>query len=230
MKQKRRRPAWRKICLITAALVALAAAWRYTPLAQFVTPERILAVAGRVRETVWAPIALVAAYTPAACVLFPRALLTLFAVVAFGAWLGAGYAGAGILAAALATYYAGRVIGYSRVRRIAGERLDPVSKVLREHGVMAIFALNQVPVPPFAVQGLIAGACRIPPWQYALGTVLGTAPALAAWGIFGDQLAAALEKRAGINWWILGAVLVVLTVFTYLVRRWFAKQHAWSMQ
>ena len=101
-----RKPAWGKLIGIALACAALAAAWRFTPLAELVTPERIIAWAKAVRGTWWAPVAVVLIYTPAAFVLFPRPLLTLLTVIAFGPWLGFVYGMAGILLSALATYYA----------------------------------------------------------------------------------------------------------------------------
>ncbi len=173
------------------------------------------------REVWWAPIALVLAYTPAAALMIPRPVLTLFAVIAFGVWLGLAYAAAGIMAAALATYYAGRVMPEQKMRRLAGAGLDPAVKVLRKHAVLAMFVLNQVPVPPFAVQGLIAGGIRVNVWRYGLGSLLGVAPALVAWTVFGDQLTRALEDPSKISWWLVALAIAMLAVFTYFVRRWF---------
>jgi phospholipase D1/2 len=223
MTRKRRRPPWYKIALFTLVLAGLAAAWRYTPLKEVITSENITAWARVVRELWWAPVALVVAYTPAAVLMVPRPVLTLFAVLAFGVWLGLAYATAGVMAAALATYYAGRVMPEKKVRRLAGEALAPAVKVLRKHGVLAIFALNQVPVPPFAVQGLIAGGIRVNVWHYALGSFLGLVPTLAAWTVFGDQIARALEEPSDISWWAIAAVIAVLAAFTYFVRRWFVE-------
>jgi len=225
-KRRRRRPDWRKLGLLVLTALALAAAWRYTPLKEFVAPENITKWARAVREVWWAPIVLVLTYTPAAVLMIPRPVLTLFAVIAFGVWLGLAYAAAGIMAAALATYYAGRVMPEQKMRRLAGAALDPAVKVLRKHAVLAMFVLNQVPVPPFAVQGLIAGGIRVNVWRYALGSLLGIAPALAAWTVFGDQLARALEDPSKISWWLIALAIVVLAVFTYFVRQWFATQAA----
>jgi phospholipase D1/2 len=201
----------------------LALAWRYTPLSEFVTADRVSSYAGYMRQAPWAPYAIVVAYTPAALTLFPRPLLTLLAVIAFGAWLGVLYAGMGIMLAALITYYAGRFISQERLRRLAGDRFESVSRVLRSHGIMAIFALNQTPAPPFVVQGLMAGACRVNAWHYALGSLFGMAPTLLAWTVFGDQLATNLQNGSAMNWPIVIAVVLVLVVLTFLVRRWFAK-------
>ena len=163
-------------------------------------------------------------YTPAAFVLFPRPLLTLFAVVAFGPWLGFAYSAVGILLAALATYYAGRVLRRDTVVRLAGKKADKASKVLRRHGVLSIFAANMVPVPPFVVQNMIAGAVRIPLWDYTLGSVLGMLPGLLAATVFGNQIVRWLEDPAGMNYWIIGGVIVVFAAFTYFVGRWASKR------
>ena len=225
-RRQRRRPAWGKVAIVLVALAGLAAAWRYTPLADYLTGERVREWARVVRHTSWAPFAIVAAYTPASLVLFPRPILTLLALVAFGTWLGLAYAGAGIMLAALATYYAGRHIGEKRVNRLAGDSLATATKVLREHGVAAIFALNMVPTPPFAVQGMIAGAYRVNVWHYALGSLLGMIPSLLAWTVFGRQAAHLIEDPSQISIWVIVAAIVLLAAVTWVVRRWFVRMSA----
>lgn len=209
---------------MAGVLLALALAWRYTPLNEFLSRENMREWARAARETPWAPVAVILAYTPAALFMFPRPLLTLLTIIAFGRWLGAGYSGAGIMLAAMATYYAGRMMRRETVMRLAGGKLDEAGKVLREHGILAVFASNQLPVPPFAVQGLIAGAIRIPAWQYALGSLLGMAPGLLAATVFAGELRAALEDPSSISWWVIALVVVVFAAFIWGVRRWFAKR------
>jgi phospholipase D1/2 len=206
------------------ACAALAAAWRYTPLSEFVTPERIIAWARAVRGTPWAPAAVVLIYTPAAFVMFPRPLLTLLTVIAFGPWLGFAYGMAGILLSALATYYAGRIMRPKTIERLAGEKFDHVRKVLREHGLAAMTAMRIVPAAPFALEGILAGAMRIRLWHYMAGTFIGMTPGVLATSVFGDQISRALEDPSTINWWLVGAVLLAFAVLTWFVRRWFAKR------
>src|ERR671937_243909 len=83
-----RRPAWGKLGLLALSIAALAAAWHYTPLATYIAPQRMVAFARWLGSVKWAPLAVAAAYTPAAFVMFPRPLLSLLAIVAFGLWLG----------------------------------------------------------------------------------------------------------------------------------------------
>jgi uncharacterized membrane protein YdjX (TVP38/TMEM64 family) len=226
MKRARRRPAWGKILIAALVIAALGAAWRYTPLSEYITAERINGWARAMRQNTWAPLAVIFAYTPAAFVMFPRPVLTLLTVIAFGPWLGFAYGMAGIITAALATYYTGRLLPERTVQRLAGDRLDDVIKALRRHGLMAMLAVRIIPVAPFAVEGLIAGALPIKVWDYTLGTFLGMLPGVLATSVFGAQISAALEDPASINWWIVAAVIVAMIALTWFVRRWFASQGA----
>ena len=118
--RRRRGPDWKKLGIFVAAVVALAAAWRFTPLKDLITADNIRSWARVVRQTPWAPFLLVLAYTPAALLFFPRQLLTLLAILAFGLWWGLSYATGGIMFVALVLYVAGRFISKERVKRMAG--------------------------------------------------------------------------------------------------------------
>ena len=222
---KGRRPAWGKLAAAALALAALAAVWRFTPLADYLTLERLNDWARVVRETPWAPYALVLAYTPAALVLFPRPALTVLSVVAFGPWVGLGYAVAGVMIAALVTYYMGRAMPRSTLRRIGGDTAEALGRGARRHGILAVLAFNLMPVPPFAVQNMIAGAARIKVWEYALGTLLSLTPAFVAAAVFGTQLTAMMSEDSSVSWWAIGAALAGMAVFVTFGRRW-AKKYA----
>jgi phospholipase D1/2 len=218
-------PAWGKLAAIVLLIAALAALWRHTPLSEFATAERIIGWAHDVGTLWWAPAVVMAAYTPAAFVMFPRPLITLFAVIAFGPVPGLIYSLLGILGAALATYFVGRALPRNTVRRLAGDKLNEMTDVLRRRGLLAIFAVRIVPVAPFAVEGMVAGAIRIRLWHYALGTLLGMLPGTLTTTVFGDQIQTALADPSQINYWLVGGVALLFVVLIIVVRRWFVKQH-----
>ena len=205
-------------------VAALAAVWRFTPLREYATAERILGWTRAVRDTWWAPIAMIAAYVPAAFVLLPRPILTLVMVLTFGPLYGVAYATAGALLAGSATYAAGRVVPRSALDRLAGDALEPTGKALRENGVIAVFAANMVPVPPFAVQNMIAGAVRIPLWKFLLGTLLSLVPGMIAWGLFGGELSTALEDSSKVRYSVIAVAAIVFIALTFAGRRWIAKR------
>jgi uncharacterized membrane protein YdjX (TVP38/TMEM64 family) len=152
---------WLTFAAAVVALTALAALWQFTPVADVITPGRVTHWAREFAGTVWAPLIVLAAYTPAAMVMFPRPLITLFAVVAFGPWLGFGYAMSGILISAFVTYLIGMRMDRGTVRRLAGPKLNRIIAVLRRRGIVALTAARLVLLAPFAIVGVVAGAIRV---------------------------------------------------------------------
>lgn len=221
--RRQRKPAWGKIIAGAVAIAALAAAWRYTPLAGFVTAERVSGWARTLREMPWAPVVLILVYTPAAFLMFPRPLLTLFGIIAFGPWLGFAYGMTGIILSALATYYVGIALPANTVKRIAGEKMERVSKRLRKHGLLAMVAIRLVPAAPFAVEGIVAGAVRIRVWPYTLGTFIGMLPGVLAMTVFGTQITNALQDLSSVNYWLVGGTVLALVILTVVVGRWLVK-------
>jgi len=214
------RPHWKLLLALLLVLAALGGMWHYTPLAVWADADRVRAWAESFSKNIWAPLIVMAAYTPASLVLFPRPAITLFAVVAFGTVLGFVYAFSGILIAALATYALGLKLDRGAVRRIAGNRLNRLSQIMRERGVLAMTAVRLVPLGPFGVVNIVAGAIRIRLWHFMLGTAIGILPGTLVATIFGDQLAAGLRDPRTINVWLIAAAVVVLGVATLVVRRW----------
>jgi phosphatidylserine/phosphatidylglycerophosphate/cardiolipin synthase-like enzyme/uncharacterized membrane protein YdjX (TVP38/TMEM64 family) len=217
---------WGKALIGAMAIGGLVAVWHYTPLATVASPDRIIEWAEDFGSRPWTPFAVIAAYTPASFVMFPRPLITLAAVVAFGPWLGVGYASAGILLAAAANYLVGRRMQRATVRRIAGERLNRVSEVLRRRGLVAMTVVRLVPIAPFPVVGLVAGAIRVRFRDYLVGTLLGMLPGAVATTVFGDQLTEALHDPSRINYWLIAGVIAAFAAGIVAVRRWFRREFA----
>ena len=211
---------WGKILIAAVVIGALTAIWHFTPLSEYLTADRVTQLAQDFAGRPWAPFVVLLAYTPASLVMFPRPLITLFAVVAFGAWLGFLYAMSGILIAAMAAYYAGRYFDRDTVRRIAGEKLNRVSEVLRQRGLLAVTAVRFVPLAPFAVESVVAGAIRIKVWHFLLGTFIGMLPGTLTATVFGDQIETALRDPERINYWMVAGVVLAMIGATAAVRRW----------
>jgi phospholipase D1/2 len=217
------RPAWGKLAIFALIVGALTAVWRFTPLAELVTAENIIGWAKAFADRPWAPLVMILAYTPACFVMFPRPLITLAGVIAFGPWLGFLYALIGIVLSSVVTYYVGKRMRRDTVRRLAGPKLDQMVEVLKKHGLLAMTLLRMVPIAPFAVEGIVAGAVRLKLWHLAVGTAIGMLPGTLAATIFGDQLETALSGGGEMNWWIVAGCVALLAIGIWAVRRWFKK-------
>ncbi len=217
------KPAWGKLAAILGTLVALMALWRFTPLREVATAEAAIAWAKAFGEQPWAPFALIAAYTPACLVLFPRPLITLAAVIAFGPWLGFAYSLTGICASAAVTWYMGGRMRRDTVRRLAGPKLDRMIEVLKKHGLLAMTLLRLVPIAPFAVESIVAGAIRMKLRHVVLGTAIGLLPGTLTTTLFGDAIESAVTGSGRVNWWLVGGAIALLAGGAWAVKRWFTR-------
>lgn len=211
---------WLKVALAVAVVAGLTMLWRFTPLAEIFTAENVIGWTESVAGYWWAPLAVVAAYTPASLVMFPRPLITLAAVVSFGPWEGITYAMTGVLVASAVGFYAGKSFGRDTVRRMAGRRLNRLSQALQRQGVLAITAVRLVPIAPFIVESMVAGAIHIKLWQLTVGTFLGMLPGALTATVLGDAAQSALRDPSRINWWFVAAVVGALVLGSMIVTRW----------
>jgi phosphatidylserine/phosphatidylglycerophosphate/cardiolipin synthase-like enzyme/uncharacterized membrane protein YdjX (TVP38/TMEM64 family) len=219
------RPAWGRLALIALVFALLAALWRFTPLAGIVTAESVIAWAHAFGAQWWAPLVVMAAYTPACFVMFPRPLITLAAVVAFSPWLGFAYALTGIVLSAIVTYYVGKRMRRDTVRRLAGPHLDRMVEVLKKRGLLALTLLRLVPMAPFAVEGIVAGAVGLKLRHLALGTAIGMLPGTLTTTVFGGELESALSGGR-FDWRLVGGAVLALALGTWYVKRWFTRMAA----
>ncbi len=208
---------------VLTLLVGLFSLWRWTPLASYVTPQSVMGWAGALAADPMGPLLVMAAYTLATCTMFPRTLITLAAVVAFGPAEGFVYAMLGILAAALLTYYGGRIPSRDTIRRIAGVRLNRLSRELRRRGLISMIAVRVIPVAPFIVVNMVAGAARIRLRHYILGTAIGMLPGTLAATLLGGQLDTALRDPANVSYGLIALVMAVLLA-AFLAARWWYRR------
>jgi uncharacterized membrane protein YdjX (TVP38/TMEM64 family) len=204
---------------VLVAAIILALVWTHTPLAEMVTRDNAAALAERFSGYWWAPLVVVAAYTPASFIMFPRWIITMTAVIAFGPWEGFIYAMTGVLVAAVATFLPGRLVGKDRVRRYAGPRLKRIAKFMEQRGLIAVTAVRLVPIAPFPVVNLTMGALRVRPSHFVLGTFIGMLPGMLAATVLSDQLAAALEEPARVNGWLIAAAVLALATLAFFGQR-----------
>jgi phospholipase D1/2 len=224
-KRKQTRPAWQKIVPLAVLVLALYLAWRYTPLSEALTAHAVVAWAREAGRNPWSPVILTAAYVAAAFVMFPRPLLTLLSIIAYGPWLGFAVSMVGIVLSAAAVYYAGRSLPADTLHDLGGDTLERVGETLRRHGILAALAVSIVPVAPFPLVGMTAGAAGIGLWQFLVGVCVGMTPGTMATALFTDQVLAALDDEAEVNYWVIAGVVVVLALLIYLVKRWLTSVH-----
>ena len=187
-----------------ALIVALALLWQYVPLAK---PSAMKALFSSIAESRAAPFMVVGAFVLGGLVLFPVTVLIAATAAAFGPWLGFTYAAFGALLSALATYAIGAALGKRTLRDLIGPRLNRIRQRAAKRGVITIAALRMVPVAPFTVINLVAGASSIPVFAFTAGTLIGMLPGLIMISAVGHQFARILTAPSPADFaWLAAAV------------------------
>lgn len=187
--RSRRRPLFAAAGILLAFVVflALAAAWRVTPLAEWTDPNLWVGWMTSLQGP-WALLSVIVLFVLAGLVMFPVMVLIAATAAVFGAWPGVLYAAAGALASALVTYAIGRWLGPRGLRQFFGPRLNLITRSFARQGIPTVTMVRLVPVAPFSLVNLAAGAIAIPALDYLLGTAIGLAPGLAIMSLLGDEV------------------------------------------
>jgi uncharacterized membrane protein YdjX (TVP38/TMEM64 family) len=147
-------------------------------------------------------------------VAFPLIVMIAATAAAFGPVLGFSYALVGSLANALLTYGIGAWLGARPLRALFGPRLNRIREAISRSGILAVAAIRLVPIAPFTIVNMVAGACRIRVIDYLAGTVLGLLPGLLVMSALGYQIFRFLVAPSAIDFLVLagGAVVWIAVV------------------
>jgi phospholipase D1/2 len=204
-----------KLVAALAIVLGLTLAWNFTPLSEFLDSSKIEATMAGFASSPWAPLYAIAGFMLGGLVAFPLILLIAGTAAAFGPLLGFACAAAGSLASALLTYFIGAWLGRKNLERALGPRLNRIRARVQRGGVLAVAAIRLVPIAPFTIVNMVAGASGISLSHYIVGTALGLLPGLIMLSAIGSQimdiifnpsLGSVVLLAAGITAWILFVV------------------------
>lgn len=218
MTEERRRTRLKIYAALGVTVVlALAAAWHWTPLKEYADP-RLLARALRwMAHSEWTPAIVVAAYVLSNVVMFPITVLCFATILVWGTHPGLLYATAGSLVAALAAYAGGRYYGARPLQRLENGSLARLTQGLRQGGITQMTILRLLPLAPFSIVNVMAGAARVRVIPFSIGTILGMLPGNLLFTAFGRQLRQMIANPTPAEIGVMVAVTIVASAaFWYL--------------
>lgn len=211
--------------LLLVLLLGLAAAWRWTSLAKEVDARILIEWMSFFRANAGAPmvpVVVAAAYLVGSLILLPVTLLIVATVVFVGPVLGCLYSFAGCLLGAVLTYGVGVWLGRDVVRRFAGSRVNRLSQRLAHHGVLAVVTVRVIPVAPFTIVNMVAGASHITFRDFVVGTALGMGPGILILSLFARQLENTVYNPALDRILLLVGLTLLIGVAAIWMRHWLA--------
>ena len=208
--------------VILLAVVALAAAWRWSPLAEWLDVPRLMSYMEAFEQSPSAPFVTVAGFLIGGLVIAPITVLITVTVLAFGPIQGFLYSFIGMTLSALTTFFIGRLLGRQMIERWS-QRLHRLSRRLAEKGILAVVTVRVLPVAPFSIVNMIAGATHIRTRDFLIGTVIGELPGLIALSIFIDQITSTVKNPGPGSYALLAGSAIVIMGAVWVLRRWLLK-------
>lgn len=216
------RPARMRLAMagaVSGGLVLLAAALHFTPLGEWTTVERLTELASLLQEG-WTGILLgLGCFIVLSSLLVPVTALVVVAAVVFGWPMGFVIGMTGSLVASALGYAVGSHLWRETVRRLTGEYLERLGSRLARNGFFVALAVRIVPVAPFPIVNLVAGASHIRFRDFMLGTALGMAPGMLLLVVFAENAWTAFRDPRPGRIVVLVAIAAVFVLSGLALRR-----------
>jgi uncharacterized membrane protein YdjX (TVP38/TMEM64 family) len=171
-----------------------------------------------------APLLALGGFVAGGLVAFPLTVLIMVCILIFGPWLGFLYSLLGALLSASATYAIGHFAGRDVVRRLAGRKLTELNRRLARRGLVTVILVRLLPVAPFSIVNLVAGASRLRFQDFVIGSAIGLLPGIVGISLFADRLAATIQKPDIPTFAMLAAVVAALIAGGFAFWRWEQRQ------
>ena len=153
-----------------------------------------------------------------AVIWYPAEILDLAAGYVYGFWGGLALVMAGWLANGLLAYWIGRHAARPLLYRFVGRsRFDRLERMVEAGGATLLLAMRLVPVIPFSLFSIVAGAARADLFTFIWTTVVGYLALTAIFVYLGSRLETLSITDPVL--WIGAAVLIGLLLLTRWVRR-----------
>jgi len=137
----------------------------------------------------WTPIIYVLFYSLRSLIFFPASILTAASGLIFGPWLGILLTIIGENISANISFLVGRYFGSGLLQRLAsGRKFMPFfERKFRENDFLAVLSMRLMYLP-FDLVGYMSGCFGINHKHFALGSFLGTIPALTTFVLLGSSV------------------------------------------
>lgn len=211
------------LALTVLALLGLTLAWRWSPMREWLEPERMIGGLRQLGQSM-SPVAAVLGLAAALSVAVPLIFLTLVSVVAFGPWMGSLYILGGAVLGAAVSHSAGKLLGHELLVRLCGKRVNLLSQNMARHGLIAVIVLRLVPIAPFAIVNMVAGSTHLRLRDMLLGTAVGMCPATLGIALFTEQIMLSLKQPGPVRYLLLALTVGLIVAGVWGLRRWLAQQ------
>jgi len=222
---RQRKARWILLGIAVTIIAAAIGLWRYTPLAEWADPDRVVGWMRALADSPWSAPLVIGAYVVGGLVAFPLTLLIAATALVFDPLVAIALSLSGSLASALTLYGLGRAVIRDTVTHAFAGAVEKLRGLLSHSGIVAVATIRMVPVAPFTLVNLAAGAIDVRLRDYTFGTLLGLLPGTLALTAFGRQLREIIERPTLANVGLLVAAIAAWIAISLLLQRWASRRN-----
>lgn len=222
MVEREQRPNVMRRITIVAALVAvglaiaLFAKWGWF---DGFDRETVTQVLESVSTSPWAPLVLIGLIFAAGLTGLSLNAILVAAAVVLGPWTAFACSLLGGQLSAIVGFWLGRVFGRPLVAKLGHEKVQSLSRKLGDRGLFSVAFVRVVPLAPFVVINVVAGASHLKFSTFNLGSVVGMTPGMLGVVLLTTGVESVLREPSWTSVAWLVAIVVVVVGGLYLIRR-----------
>jgi uncharacterized membrane protein YdjX (TVP38/TMEM64 family) len=130
------------------------------------------------------------------------------------------YALSGSLLSAALSYWIGSKTGARYLWKLFPGRARRFQERLQERGILAVAMVRAMPIAPFTVINLIAGAAQITFRDFLLGTLIGMLPGIVLTVVFVDRAASVLQRPTPSSIITLIVTMGIIVAVSLVLQHW----------
>lgn len=211
----------KRLIVLVLVMLVFAVVWRYLINTGLVSADKIqflLTEVANWQETAWLMPVIVLLYVILLSVMFPLTLLVIATGFLFDPVWAMLCATTGALASSAVSFFIGHYVGREAIEKHGGGNIKKAESFMRNNTVNSMIVINLLPIAPFTLTNMLAGAFRMRFIPYMLGSAIGIIPGLLAVILVGRQLGKILlASEPSQIWQGLGIVIVVIGLLSAII-------------
>lgn len=187
---------WKRIVSIVASvLVALllgfAVVWGW---GEILGREQAITWLSLFKESLWAPLWVFFIFVLGGTLGVPLNFMLITSTLVMGSRISILSGVSGAIVSAVAGFYLGRLLGKPLVEKLGSGTVDKISQKLGERSFRSVAFIRLIPIAPFFLINLFAGASQLRFKHYFWGTVLGMTPGMCGVIFLANRAEAAMRR------------------------------------
>lgn len=204
--------------LVFTLLLVMTIFWRYLVDAGYLNEAALLQHTVYIRQfeySLWSLLGISLLYVVLLAVMFPLTILVVTTGMLFSTEWAMLCATLGALSSSAAGYVVGHWLGRETIEKHGGITVRRAEQYIQNNSFNSMVLINLLPVAPFTMTNMLAGAFRLDFPRYMLGSAVGIIPGLLIVIAFGGQLGKLMV--AGENGLPLSAIVIAISLILLLV-------------